>query len=603
MASKDRGDILIVDDTPNNLRFLSTTLNEQGYKIRSVTDGLMALTVAQAAKPDLILLDIKMPNIDGYEVCQRLKINEQTREIPVIFLSALDEVLDKVKGFTVGGVDYITKPFQLEEVLARIETHLSLRFAQREIYLLNAELEERVRQRTAQLEKEIGKRLQTQQRLLHIALHDILTGLPNRVGFMKELDNLLKQVKPRPDHQFAVLLLDGDRFQSINDSLGHSWGDRLLVAITHRIESCLPPGNTLARLGGDEFAILLKSIESVAEANQIAERIHQELSFPFQLGAYEIFTNVSIGIVVGSGRYEQPEHLLRDADTAMYQAKAKGKACTRVFEPTMHRNALSNLHLETNLRQALERDEFTVYYQPIVSSLDYQLVGFEALVRWVHPEKGFIPPDRFIPVAEASGLVMAIDLYVMRQACLELRNWQTEGLADKSLTISVNLSAKHFISFKLVEQIDAILLETELDGQNLRLEITETEIMRNPEIATQIIEKLKERHIQVIIDDFGTGYSSLSYLHRLPIDTIKIDRSFINRIGTDGENIGIVQAIMALANSLGMNAIAEGVETVEQLEPIENLNCQFCQGFLFSKPLEAQAVRNVLATGLSMRKA
>ncbi|PSB01062.1 two-component system response regulator [Merismopedia glauca] len=598
MASEYNGDILIVDDTPNNLRFLSTTLTQQGYKVRSVTDGLMALTVAQAAKPDLILLDIKMPNIDGYEVCQRLKANEQTREIPVIFLSALDEVLDKVKAFTVGGVDYITKPFQLEEVLARIETHLSLRAAQKEIRKLNGELEQRVRQRTAQLEKEIAQRMQAQERLLHIALHDVLTGLPNRAWFMKHLDHLLKQVTQQPGYQFAVLLLDCDRFQSINDSLGHSWGDRLLVSIARRIELCLQPGTTLSRLGGDEFTILLKDIKSLSDATRIAQDIHQELASPFQLGEYQVFTNVSIGIVLGSESYEQPEHLLRDADTAMYQAKAKGKACYQMFDSTMHHRALTNLQLEIDLRKALERNEFVVYYQPIISLMTNQIVGFEALVRWLHPQEGLIPPIKFIPIAEETGLIMAIDLCVMRQACLQLRNWQKEGLADKSLTISVNLSVKHFVSFNLLQQIDTILAETGLDGQNLKLEITESDIMKNPEFASQIIVQLKNQQIQFIVDDFGTGYSSLSYLHRLPIDTLKIDRSFIMRIGNKGENIGIIQAIMALANSLGMNAIAEGVETLEQLEPIKRLNCQFCQGFLFSRPLEAEAVRKVLATGL-----
>lgn len=598
MASKNYGDILIVDDTPNNLRFLSTTLNKQGYKVRSVTDGLMALTVAQAAKPDLILLDIKMPNVDGYEVCQRLKANEQTREIPVIFLSALDEVLDKVKAFTVGGVDYITKPFQLEEVLARIETHLTLRSAQQEIRNLNAELEQRVRQRTAQLEQEIAQRLQTQERLLHVALHDLVTDLPNRAWFMKNLAHLLARVKQQSGYHFAVLLLDCDRFQSINDSLGHSWGDLLLVAMARRIELCLPPDTALCRLGGDEFTILLKNITSIDEATQIATSINQELVSPFQLGEYQVFANVSIGIVLGNESYEQPEHLLRDADAAMYQAKAKGKACYQMFDPAMHQRALTNLQLETDLRKALERNEFVVYYQPIISLITNQIVGFEALVRWLHPQQGLISPAKFIPVAEETGLIMEIDLCVMRQACKQLCTWQQKGIADKSLTINVNLSVKHFLSFDLIQQIDNILAETGLNGRNLKLEITESDIMQNPELATQIIETLKKREIQFIVDDFGTGYSSLSYLHRLPIDTLKIDRSFVMEIGKNGENIEIIQAIMTLANSLGMNAIAEGIETSAQLELIKPLNCQFCQGFLFFKPLEAESVQKLLVKGV-----
>ena len=599
MTREYKGDILIVDDTPNNLRFLSTTLTEQGYKVRSVTDGLMALTVAQAANPDLILLDIMMPNIDGYEVCQRLKADEQTREIPIIFLSALDEVLDKVKAFTVGGVDYITKPFQLEEVLARIQTHLSLRFAQKEIGKLNAELEERVRQRTAQLEQEISERLQVQERLLHLALHDVLTGLPNRTWFIKRLEQLLSQGEQQSSHNFAVLFLDCDRFQSVNDSLGHSVGDQLLVMIARRLGLCLRPSTTLCRLGGDEFAILLQDI-SPDDAIKVAEDILQELVDPFQIGEYQVFTNVSIGIVMGSDIYKQPEHILRDADTAMYQAKARGKACYQIFEQNMHSRALHNFHLELELRHGLERNEFEVYYQPIVDLSTYQIVSFEALVRWHQPHKGFIVPNKFIPIAEETGLVVAIDLFVLRQACHQLKTWQNQGLADSSLKISVNLSAKHFTSFSIITNVEKILQETGLEGNCLRLEITETDIMENAEFAFKLIEQLKQRQIQLSVDDFGTGYSSLSYLHRLPIDYLKIDRSFVMRIGRDGKNTEIIKAIIALAESLDIATVAEGVETTLQLEAIKELNCNLCQGYLFSKPVDAIAASNLLTSRFSI---
>lgn len=599
MTREYRGDILIVDDTPNNLRFLSTTLTEQGYKVRSVTDGLMALTVAQAANPDLILLDIMMPNIDGYEVCQRLKADEQTRDIPIIFLSALDEVLDKVKAFTVGGVDYITKPFQLEEVLARIQTHLSLRFAQKEIGKLNSELEERVRQRTAQLEQEISERLQVQERLLHLALHDVLTGLPNRTWFMKRLEQLLNQVEQQSDHNFAVLFLDCDRFQSVNDSLGHSIGDQLLVMIARRLGLCLRPSTTLCRLGGDEFAILLQDI-SPNDATKTAEDILQELVDPFQIGEYQIFTNVSIGIVMGSDIYKQPEHILRDADTAMYQAKARGKACYQVFEQNMHSRALHNFHLELELRYGLERNEFEVYYQPIVDLSSYQIVSFEALVRWIQPHKGFIVPNKFIPIAEETGLIVGIDLFVLRQACHQLKTWQDHGLANNSLKMSVNLSAKHFTSFNIIDHVEQVLRETGLAGHCLRLEITETDIMENAEFACKLIEQLKQRQVQLSVDDFGTGYSSLSYLHRLPIDYLKIDRSFVMRIGSDGKNTEIIKAIIALADSLGIATVAEGVETELQLEAIKKLNCNLCQGYLFSKPVNAIAAEGLLTSTFTL---
>jgi diguanylate cyclase (GGDEF)-like protein len=597
MTHNYSGDILIVDDMPNNLRFLSTTLTEQGYKVRSVTEGLMALTVAEAAKPDLILLDIMMPNIDGYEVCQRLKANEQTCDIPVIFLSALDEVLDKVKAFSVGGVDYITKPFQLEEVLARIQTHLSLRFAQKEISQLNSELEERVRQRTAQLEQEIAERLQAQERLLHLALHDVLTGLPNRTWFMKRLEQLLQQINKKSGYHFAVLFLDCDRFQAVNDSLGHLVGDQLLVSIARRIELCLPSGTMLCRLGGDEFAVLLQNIENASDATKTANNILSELAAPFQIGEYQVFTNVSIGIVMGSDIYKQPEHILRDADTAMYRAKANGKACYQMFEQTMHSRALHNFQLESDLRHALDRHEFVAYYQPIITLETNQISSFEALVRWNHPEKGLIPPSKFIPISEETGLVIAIDLFVLRQACQQLRSWRDEGIADQSITMNVNLSVKHFMSFDLLKQIDNVLQETGIDGNSLRLEITESDIMENAEFAGKIISQLRDRNIQLSIDDFGTGYSSLSYLHRLPIDHLKIDRSFVMRIGKNGKNTEIIRAIIALAKSLGMYTIAEGVETQEQLDQIKELDCDYCQGYLFSKPVDADLARNLLITG------
>ncbi|MEA5486433.1 MULTISPECIES: EAL domain-containing protein [Pseudanabaena] len=597
MTRNYSGDILIVDDMPNNLRFLSTTLTEQGYKVRSVTEGLMALTVAEAAKPDLILLDIMMPNIDGYEVCQRLKANEQTCDIPVIFLSALDEVLDKVKAFNVGGVDYITKPFQLEEVLARIQTHLSLRFAQKEISQLNSELEQRVRQRTAQLEQEIAERLQVQERLLHLALHDVLTGLPNRTWFMKRLEQLLQQVNQQAGYRFAVLFLDCDRFQAVNDSLGHLVGDQLLVSISRRIELCLKPGTMLCRLGGDEFAILLQDTEKASDAIKVSNDILLELAAPFQIGDYQVFTNVSIGIAMGSDIYKQPEHILRDADTAMYRAKANGKACYQMFEQTMHSRALHNFQLESDLRHALERHELVAYYQPIINLVNNQIDSFEALVRWNHPEKGLIDPSKFIPIAEETGLVIAIDLFILQQSCQQLRSWRDEGIADTSLTMNVNLSVKHFMSFDLLEHIDRVLQETGIIGNSLRLEITESDIMENAEFAGKIISQLRDRQIKLSIDDFGTGYSSLSYLHRLPIDHLKIDRSFVMRIGKNGKNTEIIKAIIALAKSLDMFTIAEGVETQDQLDQIRELKCEFCQGYLFSRPVEASQARNLLIAG------
>jgi len=384
-----KGDILVVDDLPNNLRFVSTILTERGYKVRSAINGQMALTVAKAAQPDLILLDIKMPEMDGYEVCECLKSQAETREIPVIFLSALDEPVDKVKAFEVGGVDYISKPFHVEEILARITNHLELQAAKNEIQQLNDQLEFRVQQRTAQLEREIAERQRAQDQLLHLALHDALTDLPNRAWFMKRLGHTIHRAKQQPLCQYAVLFLDCDRFKMVNDSFGHLAGDQLLISVARRLEICLHPVDTLSRFGGDEFALLIEGLSAVEDAIEVAQSIQKEIAAPFHINNHKVFINASIGIVFGSKEYEQPEHLLRDADTAMYRAKELGKGRYQVFSREMHQRTFSTLQLETDLRLALKEQEFHTCYQPIVSLESGEIVEFETLVRWLPKILGF----------------------------------------------------------------------------------------------------------------------------------------------------------------------------------------------------------------------
>jgi len=595
-------DILIIDDMADNLRVLSSILTREGYNVRKALNWQMALTATQTVLPDLILLDIMMPEVDGYEICQTFKAGELTADIPVIFISALDDVFDKVKAFRVGGVDYITKPFEFQEVLVRVQNQLALRSARLEILKLNVELEYRVQERTSELEttlqelrEEINYRQKLQSQLLDIALHDSLTGLPNRALFIRRLENALNRAKQESSYQFAVLFLDCDRFKVINDSLGHLVGDELLIAIAHRLQACLITIDSLARLGGDEFGILLENITDINIAIKVAERILQQLSLAFNLSRYEVFMNASIGISWGNKDYERPEYLLRDADTAMYRAKAQGRAKYHVFNPAMHQEAIQLLELENDLRRAVERQEFLVYYQPIVSLTTGRIAGFEALVRWQHPIRGLVSPTEFIPIAEETGLINAINTWVLQSACHQLSIWQHHPVTPEPLTMSVNLSARLFLQPNFIEQIDRIISENQINPEYLELEITESVIMENTQAIKIIFKELKQRRIKLIMDDFGTGYSSLSYLHSFPLNALKIDKSFVKRMQENTENMGLVPAMIGIANSMGMSAIAEGVETQEQLVQLRSLNCNFAQGFLFSQPIEEQLVLNFIA--------
>jgi diguanylate cyclase (GGDEF)-like protein len=599
----EQKDILIVDDTPMNLRYLTRILTEQGFQVRKALNGQMALTACQTTLPDLILLDIMMPEMDGYEVCQHLKADEKTCKIPVIFLSALDDVLDKVKAFNAGGVDYITKPFQFEEVIIRVQTHLKLRDAEQKISQMNEELEQRVHERTQQLEqanaelqREIRERQQLQTQLLHIALHDPLTNLPNRALFMERLAAAFQEAKDHAGCDFAVLFLDCDRFKVVNDSLGHLVGDELLIAIARRLESMLTSQDILARLGGDEFAILLHSIQESHQAAQVAEKILQQLSQPFQLSRYEVFINASIGIAIGATDSVKPEYLLRDADTAMYRAKAQGKGRYHIFDPSMHQQALQSLQLENNLRRAIEREEFIVYYQPIVSLKTGKISGFESLVRWQHPTQGMISPAHFIPVAEEIGLIALIDLWVLKTTCMQLSRWQTHLQWSEPLTGSVNLSSRLFSEANLLETIDTILSQTNINPQTLKLEITESVMMENQKLTKYIIEELKNKKIKLCIDDFGTGYSSLSYLENFPADCLKIDQSFIKHLDQNSPKRKLVPGIINIAQTIGMEVIAEGVEKAQHLESLRTLNCDFGQGYYFAKPLDSQSFFTLLET-------
>ena len=432
---------------------------------------------------------------------------------------------------------------------------------------------------------------------------DPLTGLPNRLLFIDRLGRLIKHSKRRKDHLFAVLFLDLDGFKMINDSLGHLAGDQLLVGVATRLEKCLRSSDTVARLGetftvarlgGDEFTILLDDLKDPADANRAAERLMKALAPPFLIAGKEVFTSISIGIALSNAVYDQPEDMLRDADTAMYRAKSLGKARYEVFDADMRASVMARLQLETDMRRALERTEFCNFYQPIVSLDSGRIVGFEALLRWRHPTRGMIAPDEFIFVAEETGLIRELGWWSLREACRQMSNWRAGSDAYGGLTISVNLSAKQLLQPHLVEEMKKLLHEVALPPEALKLEITESAVMADPAAAAETLQQIKSLGISLAIDDFGTGYSSLSYLHRFPLDTLKIDRSFISG-GGYGDGMEIARTIMPMAKNLRLDVVAEGVETLEQVSLLKRLHCKYAQGYYFSKPLAAEEVAPVLS--------
>jgi len=432
---------------------------------------------------------------------------------------------------------------------------------------------------------------------------DPLTGLPNRLLFTDRVGRLIKHAKRRKDYLFAVLFLDLDGFKMINDSLGHLAGDQLLVGVASRLEKCLRATDTVARLGegfivarmgGDEFTVLLDDLKHSDDAKQAAERLMKAVTSPFVLGGREVFTSLSIGIALSNSSYEQAEDILRDADTAMYRAKSMGKARYEIFDADMRASVVARLQLETDLRRALEHGEFHNVYQPIVFLAAGQIVGFEALLRWQHPTRGLLGPEEFITVAEETGLIRDLGWWNLREACRQMAEWRADYDAYSQLTMSVNLSSKQFLQANLVEDIGSLLRELDLPPQALKLELTESTVMGDPSAAAEMLHQIKSLGISLAIDDFGTGYSSLSYLHRFPLDTLKIDRSFISSIG-NGEDTEIARTILPMALNLHMDVVAEGVETIEQLVLLKKLQCKYGQGYYFSKPLSAEAARSLLA--------
>ena len=470
--------------------------------------------------------------------------------------------------------------------------------------------ERALQQRTLELEgvndllsRENSERKKAEDLLTRQAFYDSLTNLPNRALFIDRLRSSLERKKRHPDHSFAVLFLDLDRFKVINDSLGHMIGDQLLLMLAQRLKEHIRSIDTIARFGGDEFAVLMEDTKEISGVYDIAERFHGEMRSPFSIFGREIFTTMSIGIVISNtGNYTEPEELLRDADTAMYHAKERGKACHVVFDSTMHAKATAALWVETELRRAVEHNDFVVYYQPIISVEENKITGFEALLRWQHAERGIITPSEFITVAEETGLIIPLGERVIREACRQLKAWQEQFPSCRDLTVSVNVSGKVFSQPDFFDFVKNILEEIGLEGSCLRLEIVERTLIENAEPAAAIMKRFEDLNVRFDIDDFGTGYSALNYLRHFPIKGLKIDGSFINALTFDKNNAAIVKTIIALGRDLGLDVIAEAIETVEQLDVFKDMKGEYAQGFYLFRPMDSKAAGNLLSSKAVCRR-
>ncbi len=444
---------------------------------------------------------------------------------------------------------------------------------------------------------DITRRKQTEARLLHEAMHDALTGLPNRILFMDRLELALRRFRRDPSKMFAVLFFDLDRFKHVNDSLGHQVGDELLSQVAGRLLGCLRPGDTLARLGGDEFAIVLNDIAGPTDAIFVVERLQEALAQEFEIESHAIYTSASIGIAVSSEVYRTPDEMLRDADIAMYRAKNSGHATYAVFDTYMHDQAMFQHRMETDLRRALDKGEFDIYYQPIVALETQRVIGFEALLRWHHPSRGLVMPDEFINIVEETSLVVPIGWWVIERACNQLAKWQRLFPVSPPLAMSINVSGKLFLTDDMAKRLAALLEDCGVPPQSVRLEITERVVMDHGDLVLSTLSDLRDLGVELHVDDFGTGYSSLTYLQRFRYDSLKIDRSFVSTMSEKVDSSAIVEAIISLGATLGMKVVAEGVETPEQFKRLRAMNCPAAQGFWFCRPLHQDAVNDYLRAG------
>jgi diguanylate cyclase (GGDEF)-like protein len=537
-------------------------LQRDGFRVEEAADGAQALSMLKRLKPDVILMDAVMPVMDGFTACAKVQELPEGRSIPVLMITALEDNSSVERAFAAGASDYIPKPIHF------------------------AVLSQRVRR--------IIEANQAEKRIRHLAYNDLLTGLPNRAHFFEQLGRRIEHARGAGE-SVAVLFLDLDRFKNVNDTLGHDVGDRLLVAAAQRIRRSVRNADCVARLGGDEFTVVLADVAGPNAAVAAAQNIGRALGTPFEIDGHDIFVNASVGISLYPHDGTDVGTLLKHADTAMYRAK-KTNSGFQFFEASMEHSISEHVRLESDLRRALERNELEVFYQPQARVDNGRIVGMEALVRWNHPLRGMVPPADFIPLAEETGLINSLGEWVLRTACAQVQAWMQAGLPP--MRVAVNLSVRQLLQKDFAATVEQALKDTGVPPRLLELEITESTLMEHAQHTLEALHRLRGLGVRLSIDDFGTGYSSLSYLKRFPVDIIKIDRSFVRDVSTDADDASIVTGIIALAHSLRLQVVAEGVETEAQLRFLKERSCDLLQGYYLSKPVSAKEFANYVVANL-----
>lgn len=571
--------ILVIEDDPNVRTLILKLLQAEGFDALSAEDGRTGLRLARVHEPDLIICDIMMPEFDGYEVLSQLRQNSATATIPFIFLSAKSERTDLRQGMELGADDYLTKPFKRAELLGAISARLTKQAALTQPYV-----------------DEMKRAAQT---LNQLAYRDPLTNLPNRILLHHRFQEAIAQVsQTSPQQMVAILWINLNRFKAININMGYTNGDLLLKMVAERLERAFGQRSTVARLGSDEFSMLLGNLAEKEEAARVAQKILKVLAEPYNLDGHYAQIQASIGIALYPDHSNSPDRLLNQADTAMRHVKASGSGGYQFYAQEMDVLASERQQMESQLSSALENLEFQLYYQPQVNLITGRVIGAEALIRWHNPQLGMVQPDKFIGIAEDTGLIIPIGEWVLKTACTQAKAWQDASRLP--IRISVNLSARQFRQENLVAKVDQTLKETGLAANLLVLELTETSVMENVETTIQTLKDLKEMGVRISIDDFGTGYSSLNYLKRFPIDTLKIDQSFVREVTTDPNDAAIARAIIAMAQSLQLKVIAEGVETEEQFNFLRQSGCHAMQGYLFSPPIPATEFETLIRSDRRM---